>query len=145
MPIRTLEYADLDALLALYEHLFVRDDPPPARAQLEAIWSRFVSNPALRCLGLEGDGQLIATCTLSVIPNLTRGGRSYAQIENVVTHKAFRRQGYGKAVITRAIELARQDGCYKVMLLTGKLEVHTFYESCGFRKDLKTGFVISWR
>jgi len=141
MLIRTLGHADLDALLHLYTHLFTHDDPPPERIQLEAIWARFVDNPALRCLGFEVDGRLISTCTLTVTPNLTRGGRPYAQIENVVTHKDFRRRGYGKALITHALRLAWEENCYKVMLMTGKLEAHSFYESCGFRKGEKTGFV----
>ncbi|XXX78246.1 hypothetical protein WMF30_05695 [Sorangium sp. So ce134] len=25
--------------------------------------------------------------------------------------------------------------------LTGKLDAHHFYEACGFRKDVKTGFI----
>ncbi len=37
---------------------------------------------------------MVATCTLVVIPNLTRGGTPYALIENVVTHTDHRNKGY---------------------------------------------------
>jgi len=97
--------------------------------------------PCVRCLGLELAGQLISTCTLAVIPNLPHGGRPYAQIENVVTHTDFRGRGYGKALITHVLQLAWQENCYKVLLMTGKREAHSFYESCGFIKGDKTGFV----
>ncbi len=141
MILRTLVYGDLDRLLGLYAHLFESDAPPPERPTLLAIWQRIVESPMLRCLGLELEGRLISSCTLTITPNLTRGGRPYGQIENVVTHTEYRRRGFGQALIRHALGLAWEQNCYKVMLLTGKPDAHPFYEACGFRKDVKTGFV----
>lgn len=42
---------------------------------------------------MEEEGRLLATCNLSIIPNLTRGARPFARIENVVRPTAYRRQG----------------------------------------------------
>ena len=43
----------------------------------------------------------------------------------------------------RNIEIAWQEGCYKVMLLSGSVrtDAHRFYESIGFEGDSKKGFV----
>ncbi|HEX3028646.1 MAG TPA: GNAT family N-acetyltransferase, partial [Clostridia bacterium] len=62
---------------------------------------------------------------------------------NVVTHKDYRKRGYGKAVLQKAIEAARERNCYKVMLMTSRKEESTlrFYEEAGFEKGTKTGFV----
>jgi GNAT superfamily N-acetyltransferase len=92
---------------------------------------------------VERDGILAATCTLIVIPNLTRGARPYALIENVVTDAAQRRHGLGRVVIEAAIAAAWKCGCYKVMLMTGskKPETLRFYTGIGFTQD-KTGFQI---
>jgi GNAT superfamily N-acetyltransferase len=138
---RALEYADLDALLALYTHLFDSDDPLPERAGVVEVWQRMLASPMLHCFGLELDDVLIASCTLTITPNLTRGTRSWGQIENVVTHRAYRRRGLGRTLIHHALALAWELGCYKVMLMTGRAENHRFYEHCGFQKDVKTGFI----
>jgi GNAT superfamily N-acetyltransferase len=80
---------------------------------------------------------------LIVIPNLTRGARPYGLIENVVTHPEYRKQGIGSNLLRYALRLAWEKQCYKVMLLTGRKQEETlrFYESVGFQRGIKTGFV----
>jgi predicted GNAT family acetyltransferase len=83
----------------------------------------------------------VASCTLVVIPNLTRGGRPYALIENVVTRADQRNYGFGSAILKAATERAWDQNCYKVMLMTGSKNPATlnFYKSAGFEQT-KTGF-----
>ena len=82
-------------------------------------------------------------CTLTVIPNLTRGCKPYGLIESVVTHAAHRNLGYGKAVLAHALSHAWSAGCYKVVLLTGRKSEATFnfYESAGFDRHEKQAFI----
>lgn len=89
------------------------------------------------------DGQLVASCNLTIIPNLTRACRPYGLIENVVTHRAYRNRGFGKAVLARAVEVAWEQDCYKVMLMTGRKDEATlrFYQSAGFDPKGKQAFV----
>jgi GNAT superfamily N-acetyltransferase len=143
MQIRHLELGDLDELLALYVHLHGSDDPLPERAMVEDIWRELVANPGYRYYGGLVSGRLISSCTLTIIPNLTRGCRPYGVIENVVTHVAHRRRGYAKAVLLHALNDAWAANCYKVMLLTGRKDEATFrfYESVGFDRNGKQAFI----
>lgn len=143
MLIRHLEIGDLDDLLALYEHLHASDAPRPARPVVEGVWRELVANTTYRYYGVFVEGSLVSSCTLTIVPNLTRGCRPYGLIENVVTHPAHRRRGYAKAILTEALEDSWAANCYKVMLLTGRMDEATFrfYESVGFDRKGKQAFV----
>jgi ribosomal protein S18 acetylase RimI-like enzyme len=141
--IRTIRRDELAALLALYAHLHREDDPLPDDAALASVWDEILSDPKIQCFVAELDGRLAGSCTLSIIPNLTRGARPYGLIENVVTHADYRRQGIGTHLLRHALRYAWERNCYKVMLSTGSQREATlrFYENAGFKRGIKTGFV----
>ncbi|MEH3090669.1 MAG: GNAT family N-acetyltransferase [Agrobacterium cavarae] len=138
--VRAAQKSDLPALLDLYQHLSP-GDLAPSLADAEAIFDQFLAYPGSVIVLCEMGSVLVGSCVLVVIPNLTRGGRPYALIENVVTHGDFRRQGIGRRVLDFATARAWQAGCYKAMLMTGSTrpEIHAFYRSAGFEPS-KTGF-----
>ncbi len=145
MNILTLRHArrdDLDALLALYAQLNPDDTPVP-RERLAAILEAILASPHFALLVGTQDERVVATGYLNVIPNLTRGGASYAVIENVVVDAALRGGGLGQQVLRHALDEAWGRGCYKALLQTGSRDprVHRFYLGCGFSASDKTGFV----
>jgi ribosomal protein S18 acetylase RimI-like enzyme len=144
VSIRPIRSDELPQLIELYQHLHSKDAPLPTEDQLQSIWRSIQNNPDIHYLVAEIGGQFVSSCTLAIIPNLTRGARPWAVVENVVTHTDFRRRGLGIAVLKKATEIARQRNCYKIMLLTGskREETFAFYERAGFRRNVKTGFVM---
>ena len=66
-------------------------------------------------------------------------------MENVVTHADYRGNGYAGECLSYAREIAEQENCYKMMLLTGakKPETFRFYEKAGYNSSDKTAF-IQW-
>lgn len=144
LEIRELASADLDALLALYEHLHEDDDPLPSRSQLDRLWQRICTDSDHLIRGGFLAGELITSCTGAIVPNLTRGARPYAVIENVVTRREQRGRGYGSAVIQSLLESCWGRGCYKAMLLSGAQRdaAHRFYEANGFDRHAKQAFLI---
>lgn len=143
MAIRELGAIDLDAVLAIYSHLHAADDSAPERSAVESVWRSITSSEHLKYFGYFEREALLATCHLVVVPNLTRGCRPYGLIENVVTHAAHRRRGFGRAVLQHALQHAWSAGCYKVMLATGRKGEATrrFYESAGFDSNGKQAFI----
>ncbi|MBX5131161.1 GNAT family N-acetyltransferase [Rhizobium lentis] len=140
--IRSAAPDDLEGLTVLYRHLNPTD-PILDGTMAEERFSAILAQPGMTIfIGFAG-AHAAATVTLIIVPNLTRGGASYALIENVVTHAEHRRRGYANAVIGHAVNEAWKAGCYKVMLLTGSKNPATlrFYENCGFLQD-KTGYQI---
>jgi len=71
---------------------------------------------------------------LIVVPNLTRRGRPYAVLENIVVDAARRGERIGEALVRHAIDAARRGGCHKVALMSRveRIDAHRFYERLGF-------------
>lgn len=145
--VRRVHLNDLKKLLELYKYLNVDDPDISTEPNTIELWESIIEDPAYYIFVVESEDQLVASCTLVIIKNLTRGGKPYALIENVVTHGDHRRKGFGMEVLERAINTAKQEGCYKVMLMTGRKDegVMTFYEKAGFDRTMKTGFCMKFK
>lgn len=143
MLIRTCKEEDLTGLLRLYQELRPQEPVMTAAAAMAAFRAQ-LARPEVRILVAEMEGQLAATCQLGVIPTLTNGGRPFGIIEHVVTAVRFRRQGLSQRVLERALALAWELDCYKVMLLSGEGRegAHRLYEKLGFKAGIEKGFVI---
>jgi GNAT superfamily N-acetyltransferase len=143
MRIELLHSSDLDRLLALYTQLHPADSLLPERAEVESAWSELLGSKSNRVYGCFLDGQLIASCVLTVIANLTRSCKPYGLIENVVTRADHRNKGLGKALLAKALSDAWSLNCYKVMLQTGRKDEATlqFYVAAGFDRQAKQAFV----
>ena len=143
--VRVIRADELSSLLSLYQHLHPSAPELLVTADIEALWQRICADPQLHYLGADVSGTLVSTCTLAILPNLTRFARPYGLIENVVTHPDFRRQGIATSLLRFALQLAWAQGCYKVMLLTGRKDPATlrFYEQAGFQAGVKTGFIAT--
>lgn len=143
--VRQIQYDELDQLLSLYKHLNQDDPELVYDNKLKALWDEIYHDPNMHYIVVEVNGKIVSSCVLVIIKNLTRNARSYGLIENVVTHFEYRRRGYGKLVLSKALEIAQKANCYKVMLMTGSRKEQTlkFYEEAGFRKGIKTGFVAT--
>jgi GNAT superfamily N-acetyltransferase len=138
---RDLGHDDLDALLALYRHLHSDDEPVPN--SVGSVWAEIVRDPSQIYLGAFVGDRLVSACNAAVIPNLTRGARPYAIVENVVTHADYRRRGIGAALMRELLGRCWARGCYKVMLMSGasRQNIHEFYVSLGFDKTAKQAFI----
>ena len=142
--IREINGNDLDGLMTLYMQL--HGNPFPEKdGRLMKIWESILADENHHIIVAEEDGRIVSSCVCVIIPNLTRGQRPYAFIENVITDRAYRGRGLATDCLNYAREIARRENCYKMMLLTGSKEQSTldFYTRAGYNKNDKTAF-IQW-
>ena len=145
MTIREAALHDVQDLHELYmRHL---TQYPPKEQQNMELWSDLlkilIANPDYHLLVGELDNKVIASVTLVIIRNLTHNLRPYSVMENIVTHSDFRNKGYASALMERASEIAKDNHCYKIMLMSGSRRESTlrFYERCGFNMNEKIAFL----
>lgn len=142
--VREIQQNELNQLLQLYTHLH-ETTVPEETEYLKQTWQTILQDSNHHIIVKIVDGQIVSSCVCVIIPNLTRGVRPYAFIENVVTHKDYRGKGYAKECLNYAKEIATRMNCYKMMLLTGAKEKATlnFYKNAGYNSTDKTAF-IQW-
>lgn len=148
MEARKIRRDELDQLVEFYLlHLYdVKDDPLADEPVVKETWDKIQTSENFAVLGVFDKNLLMASCSIAIIPNLTRGCRPYALIENIATHRKYRRQGYGKANLLHAAAYAEERGCYKAMFMTGHLneKVEKFCEASGFNGSEKRAFIKRW-
>lgn len=117
MTIREATKNDIDTLISLYSQL--RPTDKFNKSEMMRIMEEINNDSQTIIFLTEADaGDIVSTCEVVIIKNLTHSCRPFAIIENVVTDVSHRGQGYGKAVIDYAIRYANEMNCHKIMLQT---------------------------
>lgn len=141
--VRAVNKNDLPALQELYLNLHDTEIVPLTSESIK-IWEEILTNPNYYIIVGEDKGVIVSTVTLIIIKNLTHKMRPYALIENVVTAPEMRNKGYAGLLLARAVEIAKDHNCYKIMLMSGSKNESTirFYINAGFSDREKTAFVM---
>jgi GNAT superfamily N-acetyltransferase len=139
---RLAQASDLGGLLDLFRDSEVSSVAEPSD-RAASIWSEMLAPEGIAVFVSDAGDKIAATCTLITAPNLLRGGRGHAFLENVVTHREFRGQGHGRAVVEAALAEAWARDCHHVLLQSGRQDprVHRFYERSGFKPGVRIGYV----
>ncbi len=140
--IREINENDLCGLLKLY--MYLHDNPfPELDCRIQGVWESIINDKNHHIIVAEEDGMIVSTCVCLIIPNLTRGQRPFALVENVVTHPDFRGKGLATACLNFAKDIALSENCTRLMLMTGSKEKSTLdmYEKAGYDPNDKKGFV----
>ena len=103
--IREADKKDLHEILQLYLYLHEEDIPEDSE-HLRSAWDEIINDENHHLVVCEVDGKIVASCVCVIIPNLTRNVRPYAFIENVVTHRDYRKKGYATACLNYAKQIA---------------------------------------
>lgn len=138
--IRRAGAEDLRDLMELLSQLHPEEAPRPVDEQLRATFAEVLAACRSRAILVAClDGALVGTLDLLLVANLTRGGRPWASIENVVVDAACRRRGIGRALLDVAVDLAREAGCSKLQLISREERgaAHELYIGSGFTAPVR--------
>jgi glucosamine-phosphate N-acetyltransferase len=133
--IREIQLADLkkgffDTLSSLSHVGNIADQNDRA----EKILSEIKSYPFYTIfVAVKEDNQLIGSITILIEQKFIHNGGKVGHIEDVVTKKEYEGMGIGKALVLKALDFAKENTCYKVILDCSKSNVE-FYKKIGFKE-----------
>jgi GNAT superfamily N-acetyltransferase len=131
VQVRAARPDDVPALAQLFEQLGYTTDEQTLRAQLE----HFGRGGAHALVAELTSHRLAGLATVAIHPRLYSRAPS-AQLTALVTDRAARRHGVGRALARAAAEIARTAGCEKLYVRTNRRrqESPPFYRSLGFEE-----------
>jgi len=134
---------DLPALQELYLNLYDSEITPLTSESIQ-IWESILADPGHHILIGEVMGEIVSSVTLVITKNLTRKMRPNATIENMITAPNHRNKGYARRLLDKAVEIAREQNCYRVMFISGAKSESTidFYIKSGFTNSAKSAYVM---
>jgi len=95
----------------------------------------------------EVDDEVVGMCQVVVFRHFQHGGGMCAEVESMHVHPDFRSNGIGERLVTFAVDMARDAGCYRIQLTSDlrRLDAHRFYQRLdfepthiGFKRTLNT-------
>jgi GNAT superfamily N-acetyltransferase len=134
--VRQATAADLPSVLALYAQPAMDNGQVLAIEEAEQLLAQFSHYPNYRLFVACDAGRVVGTFALLVMHNLAHQGTPSAIVEDVVVSDAHQSQGIGRDMMHHAMALAREAGCYKLVLSSNQKRerAHAFYESLGFQR-----------
>lgn len=82
---------------------------------------------------IEENGRIVATITCLIQQKLHNNCKRVAHIEDLVVEEQSRKKGYASTLIKKAIDYAKNEICYKIVLQTNEDNIG-FYEKNGFTR-----------
>ncbi len=136
IEIRAAVEREVPAVVALLadDVLGAGRESPDDLAPYLAAFARLQADPnQLVVVAVRGD-VVVGTLQLSVVPGLSRRGRTRSIIEAVRVHRDERGSGLGTALIEWAVAESGRRGCSLVQLTSDRTrtDAHRFYEKLGF-------------
>jgi GNAT superfamily N-acetyltransferase len=137
--IRQATVDDLPDILSLYAQPDMDNNKVISLENAKELFDQFSQYPNyhlyVACYP-NADNKVVGTFALLVMHNIGHQGSPSAIVEDVVVSSSHQSQTIGSEMMTHAMDLARQAGCYKLALSSNqkRQRAHTFYESLGFEK-----------
>ena len=136
ITIRKAEKEDIPLILSIYSELEFKNEETISIQNAEGIFSVIDSYPDYHIYVAICENYIVGTFALLIMDNLGHSGKKSGIIEDVAVVKKWQGKGIGKTMMSYAISICRNAGCYKLTLSSNLVResAHKFYESLNFRK-----------
>jgi ribosomal protein S18 acetylase RimI-like enzyme len=137
ISIRKATMADLPAILRLYRQLGMNDGEILTVDAAVEIFQRISRYPNYGIyVASDVNGAIVGTFALLIMDNLAHKGSPSAVVEDVCVEERLRGRGIGRTMMNRAMDIARENGCYKLVLSSNlaREKAHAFYRLLGFEQ-----------
>lgn len=133
MEIDLAKPEDAAAILALQTQIYRVDSLAPNSKELLL---KLIEADYCSVIVARQNGSVIGSAFLFMLPSPAHG-KNFAFLEAVVVHEDSRSKGAGTAISKKAIEIAKEKNCYKLIFTSGfdREKIHGLYESLGFKKQ----------
>ena len=138
VTIREAKETDVPRILKLYQQLAMNPEEfESVMAEPEfgqEMFHKMTELEGHHLLVAETDGEVVGTTVLMILPGLAHGISHWGVVEFMVVDEEYRSQGIGQALMDHAADIAREAGCYKIMLGSNKkrIDAHRFYRKAGY-------------
>jgi glucosamine-phosphate N-acetyltransferase len=132
--VRKLEVEDFErGYLKILSQLSNIDINTITKEQILNFMNNLSSNINIFVLVDSINNKIIGSGTLLIEQKIIHNFGKVGHIEDIVVDSNYRGEGYGKQIIEYLVDYARQNQCYKVILVSNDHN-STFYNKLGFSK-----------
>ena len=128
MKIRLIQETDILPCLELLKQLTVSKSD----FDYTQVFSTLSKDPNTDIYVVEIENVIVGMATILIEQKFIHSGKCVGHIEDVVVSNKYRKQGIGKQLLEKCIEVAKENNCYKVILDCDEENV-PFYSKVGFK------------
>ena len=134
--IKEMQNKDLSEVLNLYADGDIDNGNILSLETAKKIYNKIILYPNYKIYVARYNNKIVGTFSLIILDNIIHLGKSSGLVEAVVVDKNFRSKGIGKNMMEYAINMCKQNNCYKMSLSSNinRKKAHKFYEGLGFKK-----------
>ena len=137
LKIREAQLSDLPKIMKLINQSDMSPDNHLTDSDARILFENITRTDCHKIYVVFSDTTLVGTFALVAIQSLTHNGGRSAVLEDIVVKSSLQGQGARRKMMAFAADAARQMGCQKLVLSSGKArtKAHSFYEHLGYEKD----------
>lgn len=139
MLVRRIRKEDLDAIAKLYK-LYWNENSNINK--MEKKLNQIINHPQYILLCAEINNTVVGTVSGIICEDLYGNCQPFLVMENMVTDKAYRKKGIGKALLNELEKIGKERECTQILFITdaAREDAISFYEAMGYNSKSHIGF-----